>query len=117
MYDAINGITNKAKAEKLFYGLFEAYTNRVGQASAAHLDKMTVGSSMYKPNGLAWWKDRCRSIAGALVASDCRVSHFIPQSPETLEWGGFLGGERLTYTDKKAEAAAEDMILDRIAGL
>jgi hypothetical protein len=31
-------------------------------------------------------------------------SSFIPPSPETLSWGGFLGGEVVVYKDRDAES-------------
>jgi hypothetical protein len=33
-------------------------------------------------------------------------SSFIPPSPETLSWGGFLGGTHCHWTDHAAEAEA-----------
>lgn len=117
MYDQINSIKSANKAKALFKALHAAYIIRVGAKQAEHEDRMAVHSSQYKPNGLAWWKDRCRAVAYSLVAADSVVNHFIPASPETKAWGGFLGGERVMYRDKHAETDAETMILDLIARL
>ena len=117
MYTEISNIKTAAKAEALFNALQEAYTQRVGSKKATHADNMFQRGCEFKANGLAWWKARCKAVAGCLVSCQSTVNHFIPASPETEAWGGFLGGERVIYTDKKAEADAEAMILDRIAGL
>lgn len=115
MYSQINSIKSAAKAEAVFNSLYGLLVQRVGEKQAAHEDRMTQRASPFKPNGLAWWKDRCRAAAHSLVAADANVSHFIAASPETEAWGGFLGGERIHYVDRKAEAVAMDMITARIA--
>lgn len=115
MYSAINAITDKSKAKALHASLYASYVQRAGEKQAAHLDRMCISGSMWKAEGLAWWKDRCRAMAGAFVDADAKVSHFIPPSPETLAWGGFLGGEHISYMDKAKQADAEEMILARIA--
>ena len=43
-----------------------------------------------------------------------RLSHFIPPSQETLNWGGFLGGEHVTYTDEEKSDAATAHIVNMI---
>lgn len=113
----INNIKTVAKAEAVYAALSASYTQRVGEKQAVHSDRMFQRSCEFKPNGLAWWKARVRSVAWDLVSAESTINHFIPASPETEAWGGFLGGERLTYTDRKAADATEDMIADRIAGL
>jgi hypothetical protein len=44
-----------------------------------------------------------------------RRSAFIAPSPETLEWGGFLGGSTEVWTDQDAERAATAEIAGIIA--
>lgn len=117
MLAQINSIKTVARAEVIYAALSASYTQRVGEKQAAHSDRMFNRSCQFKPNGLAWWKDRIRSVAHLIVSVESTVNHFIPASPETEAWGGFLGGERLTYTNKRAADAAESMIADRIAGL
>jgi hypothetical protein len=117
MLAQINSIKTVAKAEAVYAALYASYTQRVGEKQAAHSDRMFHRSSQFKPSGLAWWKDRIRTVANLIVSAESTVNHVIPASPETEAWGGFLGGERLTYTDRKSADAAEDMIADRIAGL
>lgn len=46
-------------------------------------------------------------MAVSIVWARSRRIRFIPPSPETLTWGGFLGGENCVWTDKEAEEAAE----------
>lgn len=52
-------------------------------------------------------------FANAIVNHRCEttVSRFIPPSPETLAWGGFLSGETVSYTkrddEKEADAISE----------
>lgn len=113
----INSIKTVGKAEKVYRALRASYGQRVGEKQADHSDRMFQRSCEFKVGGLAWWKARCRSVAWDVVSSDSRVSHFIPASPETEVWGGFLGGERISYTNKAAEATSMEMIADRIAGL
>ena len=45
-------------------------------------------------------------ISTCLTDTVSKRSSFIPPSPETLAWGGFLGGETVVYTDREAEAIA-----------
>jgi hypothetical protein len=117
MLAEINRIKTVARAEAVYTALFASYSQRVGEKQAAHSDRMILRSSHFKVGGLAWWKDRVRAVAHLLVSTESTVNHFIPASPETEAWGGFLGGERLTYTDRNAADAAEEMIAGRIAGL
>jgi hypothetical protein len=117
MLSQIDSIKTVAKAEAVYAALSASYVQRVGERQAVHNDRMFQRSCAFKPNGLAWWKDRVRCVAHLIVSTDSTINHFIPASPETEAWGGFLGGERLIYTDRKAADAAEDMIADRIAGL
>jgi hypothetical protein len=49
-------------------------------------------------------------ISNAIVHEIATVSVFIPPSPETIAWGGFLGGTRETYTDSEKEEKAYDFI-------
>ena len=57
----------------------------------------------------------------AYVTANCMVSHcstsvrFIPPSPETLDWGGFLGGEHVVLTNKDREAEATARIAAMVA--
>lgn len=115
MLAQINSIQNVAKAEAVFNTLFASHAQRVGEKQATHNDRMVQRASERKVGGLAWWKDRCRAVVFNLVACDSKVSHFIPASPETQAWGGFLGGEHIHYTNKAAEADAEAMIAARVA--
>jgi hypothetical protein len=115
MYAEINSIKSVAKAEVIFSALSASYTQRVGEKQAVHSDRMFQRACEFKVNGLAWWKARIRSVSHDLVSADSRVTHFIPASPETLAWGGFLGGERISYTNKSAEADAMEMIASRIS--
>lgn len=117
MYNEIKSIKTVARAKKVWEALFASYTQRVGVNTADHHDKMFRDFPMHKEGGLAWWKDRCRSVAQNLVQVDSTVNHFIPASPETEAWGGFLGGERLVYTNESAKADTENMIAARVAGI
>lgn len=113
----INNIKTVAKAEAVYAALSASYAQRVGNKQAEHSDRMFQRGCEFKPNGLAWWKARCRSVAFDVISAESTVNHFIPASPETEQWGGFLGGERLVYTNKAAAEDAEAMIASRIAGL
>ena len=53
-----------------------------------------------------------RDMRTAAMEMACSIVHtksthatFIPPSPETLSWGGFLGGETVVVLDKEIEAA------------
>jgi hypothetical protein len=48
--------------------------------------------------------------ANAYVGFVAQQSSFIPPSPETLAWGGFLGGETVVWTDSDAETAATETV-------
>jgi hypothetical protein len=116
MNSAINTIKTVAKAEAIYASLSASYAQRVGAKQAEHSDRMFQRSCEFKVNGLAWWKARIRAMAYNVVDADSRVVHYIPPSPETLAWGGFLGGERISYTNKAAEADAMEMVMSRIQG-
>ncbi len=54
------------------------------------------------------------AMANCIVDKRCQtvVNHMIPASPETLSWGGFLGGTHIVYAkrdDAKEEAAIEEI--------
>lgn len=119
MYElnSINALKTVSKAQEVHAALYTSHVQRVGEKQAAHAVKMAKLSASYKEGGLAWWKWLCVCVARDLIDLDAKVNHFIPASPETIEWGGFLGGERVIFTDKAAEADAQEMINGRIAGL
>ena len=55
--------------------------------------------------------------ANVYVGFVAQQSSFIPPSPETLAWGGFLGGEPVVWTDRDAETAATEtvaLIIERV---
>lgn len=116
MNAAINAIETVAKAEAIYAALAASYAQRVGAKQAEHSDRLFQRSCEFKVNGLAWWKARVRAVAFNVVDADSRVTHFIPASPDTLAWGGFLGGERVSYVDKGAETEATAMVTTRILG-
>lgn len=117
MYAEIKNIKTVARAQQAWEALTASYTQRVGEKTAEHHDWMFARGCEYKAEGLAWWKARCRSVAQNLVQEASTVNHFIPASPETEAWGGFLGGERLVYTNQAEKADMEAMIGGRIAAL
>lgn len=57
---------------------------------------------------LAMWY-ACILVDGASVSA-----RFIPPSPETLSWGGFLGGETVVLTDHEAAEAEAARIIAMI---
>ena len=54
-------------------------------------------------------------LAAIIVDYKSKRSHFQAPIPETLAWGGFLGGEVLVWTDKDDEDAAVSDIAAKIA--
>lgn len=118
MYSEINSIKSVAKARKIFNTLSAELVSMVGEKQAMHSDKMfRIGSGMsLTENGLAWWKARIRAVAYDISHKASASQHFIPPSPETLAWGGFLGGETLYMRDKQAEIIAENKIIQIVKG-
>ena len=53
-------------------------------------------------------------MACDLVARASTKSKFIPPSPETLSWGGFLGGEICVWTDEEIEQSTTDAVIAAI---
>ena len=49
-------------------------------------------------------------VSNSIVHEMATVSVFIPPSPETIAWGGFLGGNREIYMDNEKEEKAFDFI-------
>lgn len=117
MYNEIKSIKTVARAKKVWESLFASYTQRVGIKTAEHHDKMFRDYPGFAEGGLAWWKARCRSVAQNIVQAESVVNHFVPASPETEVWGGFLGGEQLVYTNESAKVDSEAMLAARIAGI
>ena len=105
----LKAITSIKRARQVHAALMRRLVQQVGQEQANHHDWMCASSAQYKAGGLAWWRDRCQSAAQNIINSGSRISRFIPPSEETLQWGGFLGGETVVYTDsrKAAELAGE----------
>ena len=78
----------------------------------------------YAPNTTDEWAN-ARTVRelrfAAMCAANCYVgfmaqqSSFIPPSPETLAWGGFLGGETVVWTDRDCEANAIEVVRRIIA--
>lgn len=56
--------------------------------------------------GVRQLRESAMQAANYAVDEESSRSSFIPPSPETLQWGGFLGGEGLVWTDEGAEAEA-----------
>jgi len=56
-------------------------------------------------------RSRAMSAGSWAVREASTVSRFIPPSPETMEWGGFLGGEHISYQDENREEAETAIIL------
>lgn len=52
--------------------------------------------------------------ANFAVDTLARKSTFLPPSPETLSWGGFLGGETIVWIDADAESAATAEIIELV---
>jgi hypothetical protein len=115
MLQEINTIKSIKTAQSAFASLSSAYAQIVGSANAEHHDWMFRRACHFKPNGLAWWRDRCRSVANNIVQQRSTISTFIQPSQETLQWGGFLGGEHVVYTDEAAEHRAVAEVRDIVA--
>ena len=120
VWTEIKKIKNVKTARSVWEALTASYVQKVGEAKAKHMDSMwqTGGAAAtYKAEGLAWWKERCLSVANAIVDQASVRSSYIPPSTETLEWGGFLGGEHLSWTDQAAKTEMDDMTAGRIKQL
>lgn len=117
VWHEIKKIKDVAKAQRVWEALNSSYTQKVGEKAANHHDLMWQDYPRYKVDGLAWWKDRCLSVANRIIDNASIKSSFAPPTQETLEWGGFLGGEHLTWTDQAERADMEEMVISRIAGL
>lgn len=104
MRSEINSITSIRKAKKVYEALHAVYASIVDEKHLEHADWMFRNSTFYKENGIAWWRDRCVSVADGIINKHAKVNRAIEPSPETLAWGGFLGGERVIYMDKAKEA-------------
>ena len=82
------------------------------------------GAEPYAPHTTDEWaaaKGVREMRHAAMYAAACFVQHmskrssFIPPSEETLSWGGFLGGEHVSWTDEDAETAATARVAEIIA--
>lgn len=65
--------------------------------------------------GVRELREAAYQAATFAVHAAAQRSSFIPPSPETLSWGGFLGGTSCVWTDKDAEEAETAKIAAIIA--
>ena len=120
VWTEIKQIKNVKIARAVWEALTASYTQKVGEKTAKHHEGMWLSggaAATYKPEGLAWWKDRCLSVANNIVDNASVKSAYIPPSDETLAWGGFLGGEHLSWTNQADKAEMDEMIAGKIRGL
>lgn len=84
---------NKSKFEKAFAKVQKQAVRRYGEDAAQYRIKMSEQSAddLFAKNGKAWRVFLICTIAKWV--NNKKVSVFLPPSPETLAWGGFLGGE------------------------
>lgn len=115
MRAAIKAINSKKTAKRVYEALSAYYRTLVDEKTANHHDGMFHDSTFYKADGLPWWRDRCVSVAEDIISKQSVRSHFIPPSPETLAWGGFLGGETVHIKDAGKASSAMSQVLDIIS--
>jgi hypothetical protein len=63
--------------------------------------------------GIRNQRDTAMRMAVEIILTRVQTSRFIPPSPETLSWGGFLGGETVVLRDRDLE----EKLTDEIRGL
>ena len=115
-YETIKSLPGKSTNWR---GLVDALVaNYLAVYAAAH-----NGKSPYAPHTTDEWaaakgvrqlRDAAMQVACSTVHALSIRSSFIPPSPETLQWGGFLGGEALSWTDRDAEEQATAAVISII---
>ena len=82
---------NSAKFNKAMSKLTKQAQAKFGEGAQLKITMSEQSANdMYKPNGVAWRLFLVKTTARWVNA---KKRTFLPPSPETLTWGGFLGGE------------------------
>lgn len=111
-YEMLRAIPAKAVDWR---ALTDALTaNYLAEYGAAH-----SGATPWSGNTTDQWaaaigvralRQAAMEAASFAVGSASQRSRFIPPSPETLSWGGFLGGETVVWTDDAAAESATERV-------
>lgn len=113
VYEITSELRTVSAARKAFAFLRTEYVRLVGEDQAAHSDAMHVKfhGVNFKEGGLAWWKDRARSMGNAIVHHRSTVAIRIAPSQESARWDSFEGGFIGSRTDREEE----DLAVARVA--
>jgi hypothetical protein len=99
-YEMIRALPGKGFDWPGFYAAMRAaYVENCAthKRCALGLDRHDAAKGVRQLRQAAW------EMAGCIVQHDSVRARFIGPSPETLSWGGFLGGETVVVTDHDAE--------------
>lgn len=93
-------------------GLLTALRRMVSEQRAAKNHTMPYEEEYQSARGIRDKRNLAMMYACTFVRDGFKKSHFIPPSPETLQWGGFLGGEHVIVRGHEAEAEAEKVVIN-----
>lgn len=113
IYTELKAIKN-AKALAALAVKWEAMHRAAAPNSAAPNWAKDRASDNFKEGGVAYWRDVCLSHANGIMEAASREHHFLEPSKETLDWGGFMGGEYVSWTDARRWDDAEQKLVAEI---
>lgn len=114
IWNALKKVNNKKTLKAISTSLRHIAMEGAGRNCGGILSAESRAGDNFRPEGIAFYRDICLSHANSIIHNASVQQTFIPPSPETLAWGGFLGGEVVTYNDESLQDAAIKLVLDVI---
>jgi len=114
IWEELKKIKSKSSIMALQSRLEIQHRVAAGPKSASVEMAHDFAGSNFKIGGIAYYRELCLSHANAIVGCASTKSHYIPPTPETMEWGGFLGGTNCVWTDADAHEFATNMVVEQI---